>query len=529
MFSVEKPDATLDFRVWNHNLITKNELIGTVSINLKDYPLKAWTESWLTLNTTGSIKIAISFDVLEVPMPFYSTLNERLPLMRVELNAREYFPGSVIRGAVIIGGNTRKETGMFLTFSGRSQIHWATNQGKFGHNSMVTFFHTQVQLKRSEDGCSRWLFEYQLPMDIPPSWNDSSQYVGNSNRYTVDVRSIMGTLLASTVQYRVLPLPTTMPGNVFPLPSLNPHGPWVDPYPEVTVDVKGPQSLHAGQQCTFDVAVKNASKSIVIDDLKLTLEVHYWFRHLPPNNTLLPSNTPAIQNWQTRADNRIVFTADAKYMIQAAQDWTGQLTVTLPSILLPSLFATTSPILQCAYYVCLSTMSKNALVKKGSLPVWIGSDPALTTRIPFSATSLGEPRTVLMSPIPQGSELLAVPALSQSANSVSIVPLSPYPALAGLPTAFKPPVRHLRFASFDKVEWTPGTMPTFIGDKLAAASNPHGGGPVLYFGGGVSSFGGYLQQIDFTPKVLADHMHYGFDPEYGYMEGNWPFNSEEPS
>lgn len=66
------------------------------------------------------------------------------------------------------------------------------------------------------------------------------------------------------------------------------------------------------------------------------------------------------------------------------------------------------------------------------------------------------------------------------------------------------------------------TISLQLSDSVSGRIAPlaHGTGRTLHHGSVISSYTRFLQPIDFTPKVLADHVYYGFEPQYGYMEGN---------
>ena len=372
----------------------KNVPLGMAKLEPSRITAGVGLDMWLPFDTQGEIHVFVQATPLTFSPPKPKSV--RLGSFRMNVERVVYFPGEVIRGAVIYNvGKPRKIRGVRVRFSGSTKTHWTESrrdsEGRshtIHFNAHYTFFDPVATLYGNERGQKKdfkipsggyfYPFEFMLPFNLAPSFYGS---LGQNHYYVkgyVDIpMAIDKTVtqkLTMTCEYSQLHPTLTVKfakkaKSIFASDQ------------QIAVEFSAAEVAYMGESFPINVSIDHrGSKDVKELVIKLKSKIYYT-----AHNT--------YEGWKTRRVKKVLLTHKvsgiAGFPIPPQSVWKGQILVPVPGAIVPSVPDALSPIIQVIHYFNVEMNTTGNVFTKASnkkkLPVLIGE------RVPFQPVFLQAP------------------------------------------------------------------------------------------------------------------------------------------
>lgn len=470
--------------MYDWNRFSSNQLLGNVNLTLSEFQQGVVADVWKPLDTKGELRVIIQF--CPVIAPRAAMMAERIPSLRIQLESTVYYPGQIVRGALVYGTNKPKKVhALRLHADGHSMAHWTTGSGKNRrhHYGVVCFFHTSAAFVGPPTGKAETHvvpsggyvhpFEFTLPINIPHTW-EASFGCGNYIRYAVHGFSdIAGKAnKVTTMRYRVLASPHTMrhDTSIALLPKVSKS--------DIQITISGNTTMYTGEAYSLDCHIVNRSNK-AIESLQVRLKSTLWL--------CARGMGTYYRRWSIWS---IVPKADWNCSglpglpVQPGQEWKGTLQVTIPADLTPSLHSSISPVIQNGYRIGVKVKTAGNIFTKsaGSTKFLVSMVDRYTAfqHIVAPIEPDGQPAQIISAPAPPTIYAALVPAPSTDGKTVTCAGKS-FGKIATYPGAFIPAqaTHKMAYGNFLSIgmyptesEWTPGHIPKWIkADEGAPPAN----------------------------------------------------------
>jgi hypothetical protein len=484
-------NSIIEIRVYDWNRFSSNKILGKVTLKVSELLTRgnAIDDSWMNLDTRGQIRIICHLTTISPGHTIKAHYGHRLPQLRVYIESDVYYPGQIVRGAVIYNVLAKKKFhSIRLTLDGRSYTQWAVGyKHKVHYYATVVFFNTTSalvgKLDKTQDiefepGCHIFPFEYVLPMNLPPSFQD--RLWANFNRYTATAHVDMSSGKANKTSAAFITM-LSDPRTARPDESLSITNKLNDSLVTsqlVHLVASGHTTAYAGENYSVDVKLENKGNLPIIA-ISIFLMRNNWFcGHIHGTGSMhrRSSTWDQIGGWE--------FKTLAGLPIQPGQPWQGTISFPVPQNATPSLHSSFSPLIQSAYRVKVKLATSGNVFTKA----W-GSSKFLVF---MSSRNLQYPH-LSPPPEPQGAlnELVTAPAPADMWTKIvpgpwdgtmpdtgnvlqkgNLTPAHPLPAsgpgrigsVASLPGAIKPIQAIIKegHGLVSDLAWTMGRIPGWI-------------------------------------------------------------------
>lgn len=478
MFTVSSATSLIELKVYDWNRVLSNVLLGTAKLQLGADFENRFQDLWLPLDKQGELHVMFHVSPFPVsPAVFSEHMSVSLPALRIQLESSAYYPGQIVRGAFVYSVTKPiKIRSLCVQFDGRASTSWVDASGSHTHHcaNYIFFNQTAAMLGTLDDtakdapnislepGSFVFPFEYVLPMDIPPSINDTCVWA-NMNRYQVtghvDVVDSNGSCNRKSDVYIFTVLPRPSHSKETRSVSSTTDG--------IVMTVTGPEQMWAGEEYTFRCKIENGGKKD-ITDLKMVLigADRYHAKALSGKGAW------ATRGFAAGIENRISdeWHHPLGVPVAAGSTWEGDVSFKVPSWRSPSLTASVSPLVQTLYALKVKIASP-ASSGKVKYPVLVADRKIWKVMPNIPVEPMGPLGKLISAPAPPEIYASLVPTLTLNGKS-PVYAGRAFPAVASYKGAMEPlqeafDIDAPKWASkrdmvLPKDSWTPGTVPSWV-------------------------------------------------------------------
>jgi hypothetical protein len=472
VFSVSN-SSTIEIRVYDWNRFASNKILGQTQLKVSDMVARGNVveDEWLKLDTKGQIRVISHLTPIQPGTVIKGHYNTRLSQLRVHLEADVYYPGQVVRGCVVYGLLKKKKLhSLRVALDGRAFTHWSTgSKHKTHYYGTVVYFNIIAalmgQLDKTdvielEPGAYIFPFEYVLPMDLPPSFNDRSW--ANHIRYTVSAHADVAGKANKSAQTFIRLLPD--PKSVRPEETLVLTKKLNDTLLTkqlVDLAISGHSTAYIGENYSVEVEIENKGEK-AIEAVNVVLKQNSWYC----------ARVSGVGRWVRTYGSWVQvggweFKNLAGLPVQPGHSWQGTITFPVPPNLNTSLHSSDSPIIQTAYRVGVKlTTAGNIFTKcKGSSKflVLMASRNLQFEYMTPPPEPQGPLNELISAPAPPGIYGQLVPGL-WNGNRIPDCGAGRLGPIAALPGALKPIQAILKQGSglVTDADWTHGKTPAWV-------------------------------------------------------------------
>lgn len=372
----------------------KNVPLGIATLEPSRITANIGLDMWLPFDTQGELHVFVQATPLSFSPPKVKSV--RLGSFRMNVERVVYFPGEMIRGAVIYNvGKPKKIRGVRVRFSGSTRTHWSESRSDSeGHsrtiwfNAHYTYFDPVATLYGNERGQKKdfkipsggyfYPFEFALPFNLAPSFyhnlGENSYYVKGYVDIPMAIDKTVTQKLTMTCQYASLHPTLTVKYSKKAKSAFASDQ-------HIGVELAAAEIAYMGEGFPINVTIDHRGTKDV-KELKIKLKSKYYF-----------SAHNSEEGWKTRKVKKDVMTHKvagiAGFPIPPGNVWQGQIQVPVPGALAPSVPDDFSPIVQVVYYFTVEMSTSGNVFTKASnkkkLPILLGE------RIPFQPVFYSAP------------------------------------------------------------------------------------------------------------------------------------------
>ena len=485
VFTISSSSSSVELQVFDWNRILSNVLLGTTKIDVGSFATETFQDLWLPLDTCGDVHIFCQVTpILVAPTGATEHMNIRLSQMRLQLESTAYYPGQVVRGALIYGLlKPKKVHSIRVAVDGRTHTYWTTGaKNKTYYYSLYVFFNAtsvmvggfdKKEAVTMEPGSHIYPFEYVLPMDLPPSTNDESPYHTNYIRYCVTGFSdVAGSANKSTRwTFRVFPSPHhSLRTDFMSSTSSKLNGAFILKQ-NVTCSITGPAQVWSGETYTVHAKIENQGQK-PLESLSIVLKNHAW----------ACARVSGRGRWvRTRLLQRKAdvweFKTLPQFPVAPGSAWEGDITITMPHGIRPSIHCTLSPLIQNSYSIKVKLATAGNIFTKASgetkYPVVVSDRALIIPGVKAPVEPMGQLGRIITAPAPPGIHPLLVPTQTLNGKEPicagrALGEIAAYPgAVMPIQAICKvdgPEWRWVKHCLITEADWTPGTVPSWIKD-----------------------------------------------------------------
>ena len=364
MISVAGAESVIEISLWSWNRFSSNSLLGTALVKLSAFKHNVFHDTLVPLDTQGEIQLFLF--VAPYPSPLaISPMSEKLLPLRILLENSVYYPGSVVRGIVILRvANLRKLFLLQLELDGCSSVRWAHGKHNF-YSSTQSYLNARIPLighlgiRRKDEqpsllspGLYIFPFEFTLPMELPPSFHDTmcNASIRYQARASVDNR-ISGPGEYYFVNFRVLSNPNTFMEYVVGKMPLEEQKAAIEGVKgaltkssSVLLEVLGPPIAYIGELYAVKVRLENHSAK-PIESLTAYLRMERQYHgQLTGDSWKLRTSIPrwyVVEKW--------CLSTLPGFPVAPGATWEGEVQCQLSASLATSMPATLCPNIQVSY------------------------------------------------------------------------------------------------------------------------------------------------------------------------------------
>lgn len=386
IFTLPNTSQNITLQLYDWNRILKNVPLGQATLEPSRVNTNVGLDMWLPFDTQGEVHIFVQATPLSFSPPKAKQL--RLGSFRMNVERVVYFPGEIIRGAVIYNvGKPKKIRGVRVRFSGSTKTHWSESrtdsegrQRTIWFDAHYTFFDPVATLYGNERGQKKdfkipsggyfYPFEFCLPFNLAPSFygkfGENNYYVKGYVDIPMAIDKTVTQKLTMTCQYSTIHPTLTVKyakkaKSAF---ASDQH---------ISVEFAAAEIAYMGEPFPINVSIDHRGSKDV-KELKIKLKSKHYF-----------SAKNHEEGWKTRKVKKEVLVHKvaniAGFPIPPGTLWQGQVLVPVPGALACSVPEDLSPIVQVVYYFSVEmSTTGNAFTKasnKKKLPILLGE------RIPF--------------------------------------------------------------------------------------------------------------------------------------------------
>eukprot|EP01129_Flabellula_baltica_P011629 TRINITY_DN5132_c0_g1_i2.p1 TRINITY_DN5132_c0_g1~~TRINITY_DN5132_c0_g1_i2.p1 ORF type:complete len:673 (+),score=156.27 TRINITY_DN5132_c0_g1_i2:60-2078(+) len=353
--------------------IGTNKLRGIATISLSEVPDYNPTEMWVDLSEgSGRLHVILVFTPFSYQSGVVSAVTKRLPSFRVHLERTTYFPGETICGYLIWNvSSVRKIRAVRLKFSGCAKTNWTEQEGSGDSrrtvyysavcnyfNSIATVWGAPRGQKTNytiEPGTYFWPFTYTLPAALPPSMAGTHGKIHYFVQAYVDIpMAIDKTVtvpLEICVQYNNVAPPIQ-------LISQHTKDGLTKKKHNIQVAAVANDIMYIGRTNSLPVTITNLSEKPI---KKLEVEMVGVTRFYARRN--------GHGRWHKRKYRLSVLKTNIEgnddYLLNPGSQWNGDIAVSIPDHLRPTILPDICPIIHQDYRLKLAAVTKGNTFTKG--------------------------------------------------------------------------------------------------------------------------------------------------------------------
>ena len=381
IFTLPEQNIPITFHVWDYVRIFSNVTLGTATLDPSTIAPNSAVDLWLPVtgqNGQGELHIFAQSTPLTARNPAKGT---RLSTFRMILERTVYFPGEVIRGALVFNvGMPVKLRGVRVKFEGFTKTSWSETRGTdrnrrtVWYHSHIVYFNPTATVYGNPRGVRGdmiipsggyyWPFEFVLPASCAPSYTHT---LGQNNYFVkgyVDIpmgfdRTVTETLTL-TAQYATL-VPMLYTKNSSTAKAIFASD------QNISVSVTTPPVAYMGEQFDVSMTIVNQGTKAVREVL-ISLNMKAFF------------TASSVEGRETRTVHAEVMTHKvagiAGFPIPPGQTWQGTIRIGIPTKIAPSIPAASSPLIQVFHTIKTRVNTEGNFFTKASnekkFPVLVG-------------------------------------------------------------------------------------------------------------------------------------------------------------
>ena len=393
--------------------IFSNVSLGTATLDPAAIAPNSAVDLWLPITGQGELHIFAQSTPLTARNPAKGT---RLSTFRMILERTVFFPGEVVRGALVFNvGMPLKIRGVRVKFEGFTKTSWSETRGTdqqrrtVWYHSHIVYFNPVATLYGNPKGMRGdmvipsggyfWPFEFVLPSNLAPSYQHSygqnSYFVKGYVDIPMGFDRTVTEPLTMTVQYGTLQptLYTKTSGKAKAIFASDQH---------ISVSVTTAPVAYMGQPFEVTLTIVNQGTKAVREVL-ITLQMKAFF------------TASSVEGRETKTIGAEILSHKvagiAGFPVPPGQTWSGKIRVQIPNKIAPSIPASCSPLIQIFHTLKTRVNTEGNFFTKASnekkFPILIGEVYPFAPQIVVQSPSVQPGMIVIAQPPPDVYKYLA--------------------------------------------------------------------------------------------------------------------------